>query len=60
MKPYRFECDIRKYYASVDKRKVAKMLVPILNGIIGKGHTWQCDDNGNVYILRGATIIQKL
>lgn len=52
--------DIRKFYEALDKKDCARCLIPILNGVIGKGHTWQCDDNGNVYILRGLHIVMKL
>lgn len=52
--------EISKFYEALDKREVAKRIVPHLNKTIGKGHTWQSDDNGNIYILRGPFIIQKL
>lgn len=52
--------DIRKFYQCVDKRLLAQRLVPFLNKNFGKGHTWQCDDNGNIYILYGMFVIMKL
>lgn len=52
--------NIRKFYEALDKREVAKALVPVLNKTVSKGHTWQQDDNGNIYILRGPFIITKL
>ncbi len=52
--------DRRKFFEALDKREVAKALVPVLNKTVSKGHTWQCDDNGNIYILRGPFIVIKL
>lgn len=52
--------NIRKFYEAIDKREVAMALVPVLNKTVSKGHTWQCDDNGNIYILRGPFIVIKL
>lgn len=52
--------NIRQFYEKVDKRKLAMILVQIFNNTICKGHTWQCDDNENIYILRGPLILMKL
>lgn len=54
--------NIRKFYESLDmdKREVAKALVPVLNKTVSKGHTWQIDEHGNIYILRGPFIVIKL
>lgn len=52
--------DRSQFYPVLDKREVAKALVRGLNKTVGKGHTWQCDDYGNIYILYGPFIIQKL
>lgn len=51
--------EISKYYPCLDKRLVAQHLVSLLNKNLCKGHSWQRDNNGNIYI-DGPFIFMKL
>lgn len=55
----RYNVFIFKCYPTIDKKRMAQYAVNILNNSVGAGHSWQCDENGNVYILRNAIIIKK-